>query len=118
MAALAKAFNALSFGVHEAAAQGSCVNDTELCNVLVDLDISPGKPAHKAAVDAAREWATLEDEEDLVEAMRLDEQDVMVGDIIDSIVEEGNVSDGESEDGDESAGSRVSLRVRLTRKFR
>ena len=45
MAALAKALNALSFGVQEVAAQGSGVNDTELCEVLVDLDISPGKPA-------------------------------------------------------------------------
>ena len=58
VAALAKARNALSFGVHEAAAQGSCANETELCDVLVDLDISPGNPAHKAAMDAAREWAT------------------------------------------------------------
>ena len=35
----------------------------------------------------------VEDDKDVVEAMRLDEQDVMMGDIIDSIVEDGNVSD-------------------------
>ena len=42
--------------------------------------ISPGKPADKPAVDAARVQATaVEDEEDIIEAMRLDEQeDVML----------------------------------------
>lgn len=39
-------------------AQGSGVNDTELCDVLVDQDIFPDKPAHKAGADAARAWIT------------------------------------------------------------
>lgn len=50
MLALSKALNASSFGAHEAAAQGSGVNDTELSDVLADPDISPGKPADKAGI--------------------------------------------------------------------
>lgn len=65
--------------MHEAAAQGSCVNDTDLCDVLTDLDISTGKPADHAAIDPARVWTAVEDEEEMVEAMRLNERDVMMG---------------------------------------
>ena len=50
----ARELNVLGFGLQEATAQGSGVNDTELCKVLVDMDISPGKPADKAAMDASR----------------------------------------------------------------
>ena len=40
-----------------------------------------------------------------VHAIRLDEQDVLMGEIIDAVVREGSVSDSESEDGgDEGAG--------------
>lgn len=60
---LVEALNALSLRVHEAAARGSAV-DTELCGVLTDLDISPVTPIDKVAMDAARIWATVEDEED------------------------------------------------------
>ena len=41
----------------------------------------------------ARAWVTVEDEEDIVQAIRLDEQDVLIGEFIDSIVREGSVSD-------------------------
>lgn len=37
-----EAFNALSVGEHEAPAQGPCANDTDLCDLLTDLDISLG----------------------------------------------------------------------------
>lgn len=45
--------------MHHAAAQGSGVHDTVLCGVLVDLDISRGKPPDKAAVDADGMWVKV-----------------------------------------------------------
>ena len=73
--------------------------------------ISLKKPADKAGMDAARMWATAEDKEDIVEAMRVDEHDVMhgcTGEKFDSIVEKNNTGSGSgSEDGDyESRGVR------------
>ena len=48
---------------------------------------------------------TVEDEEDIVQAIRLDEQDVLIGEVINSAVREGSVSDSENEyGGDEGAG--------------
>ena len=86
----------MNFGVHEAAGQGSCVNDT------VRRARGPGHLPGKSRTQGrpAWEWATVEDEKDALEAMRLDRQDAMIGDIIDPIVEEGNVSASESEDGE------------------
>lgn len=59
---------------------------------MAGLDNSPGKPADNAALGAAEVRATVEDEEDVAEAMRLDRRDVMTASIIDSIVEKGNDS--------------------------
>ena len=50
--------NALSVGVHEAA-QGSGVEDTELCKVLPNRDIVPGKLSDKATIDATQARAEL-----------------------------------------------------------
>ena len=40
------------------------VDDTELSDVLADLDISPGKPVHKVELDAARVWTTVAEDEE------------------------------------------------------
>ena len=61
MAELADALNALSVGVH-VAASGPRVVDEELSDVLAHLDITPGQPAHSAAIRAAEEWAELEEQ--------------------------------------------------------
>ena len=53
VAELVNALNALSVGVREAA-QGSGVQDKELAEVLVNLQIGPGQPAHKAVIDAVQ----------------------------------------------------------------
>ena len=50
--------------------------DTELVDVLANLDINPGEAADEAAIQAATVRATLEDQED-VEAVRLDAVDEM-----------------------------------------
>lgn len=105
MAALAEALNALSVGVHEEAAQGSCccVDDTDLCDVLTDVDVSPGNSADHAAIDAATVWVTaVEDEgDDMVEAVPMDDEqeDVVMGKVLDSRVAGGSVSDSASERG-------------------
>ena len=52
----------MSVGAQEAA-QGSDVQDTELAEVLVDLQIVPGRPAHKTAIDAVQAWTGLEKQE-------------------------------------------------------
>lgn len=67
-----------------------------------------------------RNSSTVADEEDLVKVMRLDERDVMAGNILDSTVDNGNDHDGQSEErGDETGrGSGALLRRRVTSAFR
>lgn len=48
--------------------------------MLTDSDISPGNAADKAAIDVARGRATVEGQEDIVEASRLDAHGAMMGD--------------------------------------
>ena len=52
MAELADALNTLSVGVRDA---GTGVQDSELSDVLANLGITPGKPAHPAAITAVEE---------------------------------------------------------------
>ena len=63
VAELVNALNALSVGLQEAA-QGPGVQDKELAEVLVNLQIVPGPPAHKAAIDADQAWKGLEEQEE------------------------------------------------------
>ena len=46
-------------GVQQAAL-GFGVKDTELCQVLEDLDIAPGKSVDKAAIERAQAWVGLD----------------------------------------------------------
>ena len=59
VAELVNSRNTLSVGVQEAA-RGSDVQDKELAEVLMNLQIVPGQPAHKAAIDAVQVWTGLE----------------------------------------------------------
>ena len=71
MAELVNALNALSVGVQEAA-QGSGVQDKELAEVLVNLQIVPAQPAHKAAIDAVQTWTGLKEQEEFATALLQD----------------------------------------------
>ena len=78
VAELVNALNALSVGVQEAA-QGSGVQDKELAEVLlVNLQIVPGQPAHKAAIDAVQAWTGLEEQEEFATALLQDSQDELM----------------------------------------
>lgn len=106
VAELEEALNALSSTVHRATGRGSSsVVDADLVEVLVNLDISPGKPADEAAIAAARVWATVEDQEDVAQALRLDEQDaILSGTFGDMRVVENGGGKGEEQDKDATSG--------------
>ena len=70
--ALKDALNMLSMSVRDAQQQGSRVEDEDIREMLANLDITPGEAASEEAMDAIRVWATVEDEEDVAEAMRGD----------------------------------------------
>ena len=91
------AFNALSVGVQEAA-QGSGVQDKELAEVLVNLQIVPGQPAHKAAIDAVQTWAGLEERQQFATALWQNSQDEMMARVNETHVGE-DPSDDELDEG-------------------
>ena len=74
--------------------------------LLVNLDVTPGEAADEVAMNAIRVWATVEDEDDVVEAMRRDtaEENMtrLTGTHIDADSEEEE--ENEEDDGDESTG--------------
>ena len=86
------------------------VQDSELCEVLTQLEIVPGRPVPPAAVVAAQSWATLEDQEDIAEALAADAKDALTERMAGIVAEEIDPSDDEkelNESGDaESGGGR------------
>ena len=69
---LEKTLNNVSSRVRQADEQGSPVTGTAMFNLLANHSIIPGGCADEATIEAAQVWATVEDQEDAVEAMRLD----------------------------------------------
>ena len=69
---LGKTLNKLSSRVRRGDEQGSPVTDTAMVNMLANLNIIPKRCADEAAIEAAQVWVTVEDQEDVFEAMRLD----------------------------------------------
>ena len=110
VAELVNALNALSVGVQEAA-QGSGVQDKELAEVLVNLQMVPGQPAHKAVIDAVQAWTGLEEQEEFAIALLQDSQDELMARVNKTYVGE-NPSDDELDDGEtvESTGEGVVAR--------
>lgn len=49
----------------------------EIIDLLANLDMNPGEAAGEAAIEGLKEWVTLEDQEYVVEALRLDAVDEM-----------------------------------------
>ncbi|CAB1096174.1 unnamed protein product [Ectocarpus sp. CCAP 1310/34] len=70
--ALAETVNMLSTNVQGAQKQGSRVVDEEISELLAELNIEPEKPVAGEALAAIQGWATIEDDEEVVEALRLD----------------------------------------------
>ncbi|CAB1099057.1 unnamed protein product [Ectocarpus sp. CCAP 1310/34] len=75
--ALTETVNKLSTSVGEAQKQGAGIVDEEISELFAELDIEPGKPVEEEAVSAIRGWATIEDDEEVTEALRLDAADEM-----------------------------------------
>ena len=96
---LTNILNTMSSRVHEAQQQGVSIGDTEIVDLLANLDITPGKPAAESSVLAAQTWASIEDQEDVVEAVRLDQAEDVAA-VLRGLPVEGDESSG-SEEGEE-----------------
>ena len=105
VAKFVNALNALSVGAQEAA-QGSGVQDTELAEVLVNLQIVPGQFAHKASIDVVQSWTGMEEQEEFAIALLQDSHDELMARVNTTYVAE-KPSDDQLNDGDdvESTGA-------------
>ena len=106
MKALTETANTLSTSVRDAQQQGSRVVDDEISELLAELDIEPGKPVAEEAVNAIHGWATIEDDDEVVEALRLDTVDDMAALLAGTYVSTGGEEKDEEEEGggDENTG--------------
>jgi len=95
------ALDALSVGVR-LAIEGGGVQDKEMCEILTHLDITPGKPAHPAAIEAVREWAELEEQEEIAEALMQDAKDSILNVVNDTCGKDKGPSEDELDEGFES----------------
>lgn len=98
--ALKETLNDVISRVHETQQQGSPAEDTELNDLLANLDMTPGEAANDTAKRSAEVWATVENQDDVVEALRLDTVDRMTAELAASLIED----DKDDEDEDESTG--------------
>ena len=80
----------------------------ELAEVLVNLQVVPGQPAHKAAIDAVQTWTGLEEQEEFATALLQNSQDELMARVNKTYVVE-NPSDDELDDDEtvESTGEGV-----------
>ena len=98
--ALAETVNTLSTSERDAQQQGSRIVDDEISELLAELDIEPEKPVAEEAVNAIHGWATIEDDDEVVEALRLDTVDDMAALLAGTHVSTG----GKEKDGEEKGG--------------
>ena len=68
--ALTETVNTLSTSVHNAQQQGSPIEDEEISELLAELDIEPGKSVGEETANVIQGWATIEDDDEVVEALR------------------------------------------------
>ena len=95
----------LSVGAQEAA-QGSGVQDIELTEVLVNLQIVPCQPTHKAAIDAVQAWTGMEEQEEFANALLQDSHDELMARVNKTHVVEDPSDDDLSDGADvESTGA-------------
>ncbi|CAB1105377.1 unnamed protein product [Ectocarpus sp. CCAP 1310/34] len=97
--ALTETVNTLSTSVSDAQKQGSAVVDDEIAELLAELNIEPGQPLRGQAVSAIQGWATIEDDAEVVEALRLDAADDMAALLAGARISSGCDEEDETEDG-------------------
>lgn len=102
--ALTKTLNTLISRAHEGAKQGS-TNIAECSDLLANLDISPGNPASDAAIKAVYTWVSLEDQDDIVEAIRADAEEDMVALLAGMALNGGGSDEDEEEDDNDDQGT-------------
>ena len=73
---------------------------------MAKLNIIPGECADEGAIEVAQVWATAEDQEDVVEAMRLDAVNEMTEQLEGTGVRGVDSTDDEKEDGDDERTGR------------
>lgn len=105
VAELIGTLNALSVGVKQASPAPGVEDDAELCQVIADLGIAPGKRAGKAAIGKAKAWVGLEEVEEIAEALILDRQDVLVEEMGSTVVGGVDPSDDEQDMEPDAAGA-------------
>ena len=97
------------------------MTDTEIIDSLANLDIPPEGHADESAKQKAQKCATIEDQEDVVEAMKLDAADDLTNTLAGIHMEEEESSDGEedgSDDGStEGGGSEPPSYANLSKHF-
>ena len=103
--ALTEALNTLSTSAHEAQQQGSRLEDKDIAELMAALRIELGKPIVGEAVNAIQGWATIEDDDQVVEALRQDAVDDRTAQLAGTRVSTGREEEDEQEDsGDENTG--------------
>ena len=102
---LGRVHSTLSVGAQEVA-QGSDVQYIELAEVLVNLQIVPGQPAHKAAIDVVQAWTGMEEQEEFANALLQDSHDELMARVNKTHVAEDPSDDDLSDGADvESTGA-------------
>ena len=71
------------------------MQDVELCEVVVNLGIIPGKPVPQAAVETAPAWEGLEEQEKISQTLVLDVQEILIERISNTCTEVIKPSDNE-----------------------
>ena len=72
--------------------------DIELAEVLVNLQIVSGQPAHKAAIDAVQAWTGMEEQEEFANTLLQDSHDELMARVNKTYVVE-DPSDDDLNDG-------------------
>lgn len=105
---LADTINKVSSRVAEANDPGS-PPDKEIVDLLANLDMNPGEAAGEAAIKAVNEWATFEDQEEVLEAFRQDAMDDMTEHLNGTFIADADASDDEEEEsqGDGGGGAGI-----------
>ncbi|CAB1116616.1 unnamed protein product [Ectocarpus sp. CCAP 1310/34] len=86
--------------------KGSRIEDEDIAELLAELRIELGKRIEEEAVNAIQGWATIEDDDEVVEAIRLDTVDDMTAQLNGVHVSAGREEEDEQEEdrGDEDTG--------------
>ena len=75
-----------------------------LCEVIVNLGIIPGKPVPQTSVEVTHAGAGLKEQGDILQALILDMQDILVESVNNKHIEDINPSDNECELLDDNEG--------------